>query len=133
MRDVLQAKADATKKRETEAAKESYRYRLKELQDRSREQELEKLARQLVREQADLLKPTLFAEFEDEAKVRMREIEEQIIVLRQDVERTRELLTREQDQRLEVVLPKRFQLREVRVLPLALTYLVPATAEDLRP
>ena len=39
----LQARADATKKRETEAAKESYRYRLKELQDRSREQELEKL------------------------------------------------------------------------------------------
>ena len=53
--------------------------------------------------------------------------------LRQDVERTRELLTREQDNRLKVVLPKRFQLREVRVLPLALTYLVPATAEDIRP
>ena len=53
-------------------------------------------------------------------------------LLRQDVERTRELLTGEQDQRLKVVLPKRFQLREVRVLPLALTYLVPATAEDLQ-
>ena len=53
-------------------------------------------------------------------------------LLRQDVERTRELLTREKDHRLNVVLPRRFQLREVRVLPLALTYLVPATAEDLR-
>ena len=42
-------------------------------------------------------------------------------VLRQDVERTRELLNRERDHRLKVVLPKRFQLREVRVLPLALT------------
>ena len=56
---------------------------------------------------------------------------EQIGVLRQDVERTRELLTRERDHRLKVVLPKRFQLREVRVLPLALVYLIPATAEDV--
>ena len=58
----LQARADATKKRETDAAKESYRYRLKELQDRSREQELEKLAKQLLREQADLAQPKLFEE-----------------------------------------------------------------------
>jgi hypothetical protein len=63
----------------------------------------------------------------------VRELEEQIAVLRQDVERTRELLTRERDNRIKVVLPKRFQLREVRVLPLAMTYLVPAAAEDLQP
>ena len=132
LRDGLQAKADATKKRDTDAAKESYRYRLKELQDRGREQELEKLAKQLVREQADLAQPKLFEEFEEEAKVRVQEIEEQMVVLRQDVEQTRELLTREQDHRLKIVLPRRFQLREVRVLPLALTYLVPATAEDLQ-
>jgi len=31
---------------------------------------------------------------------------------------------------MKVVLPKRFQLREVRAL--ALVYLVPATAEDVR-
>src|SRR5205823_2015445 len=37
--NLLQARADATLKREGEAAKESYRYRLKELQERSREQE----------------------------------------------------------------------------------------------
>ena len=129
----LQARADATKKRETEAAKESYRYRLKELQDRSREQELEKLAKQLIREQADLVQPKLFEEFEVEAKVRVQEIEEQMAVLRQDVERTRELLTRERDHRLNTVLPRRFQLREVRVLPLALTYIIPATKEDLQP
>ena len=86
-----------------------------------------------MREQADLAQPMLFEEFEVEAKVRVQEIEEQMAVLRQDVERTRELLTRERDHRLKVVLPRRFQLREVRVLPLALTYLVPATKEDLQP
>jgi hypothetical protein len=75
---------------------------------------------------------SLFEEIEAETKIRVQEIEDQMAVLRQDVERTRELLTREQDQRLKVVLPKRFQLREVRVLPLALTYLVPATKEDLQ-
>ena len=62
-----------------------------------------------------------------------QQIEEQIGVLRQDVERTRELLTRERDHRLKVVLPRRFKVREVRVLPLALEYLIPATAEDTRP
>ena len=50
-------------KRESDAAKESYRYRLKELQDRSREQELNKLAKALVREQAEAMQPTLFEEF----------------------------------------------------------------------
>src|SRR5262249_19995325 len=40
---LMQRRAEATLKREGEAAKESYRYRLKELQDRSREQELDRL------------------------------------------------------------------------------------------
>jgi superfamily II DNA or RNA helicase len=130
---LLQRRADATLKREGEAAKESYRYRLKELQDRSREQELDRLARHLLREQAEAAQPSLFEEITEEARVRVQEIEEQISVLRQDVERTRELLTRERDHRLKDVLPKRFTVREVRVLPLALEYLIPATAEDARP
>src|SRR5271166_3733948 len=133
LQGIMQAKADSTRKRETDAARESYRYRLKELQERSREQELEKLAKQLLREHAELAQPKLFEEIEEESKIKVQEIEEQMAVLRQDVDRTRELLTREQDHRLKVVLPKRFQLREVRVLPLALTYLVPATKEDLQP
>jgi len=132
-RKVLTRRAKAALRRELDAAKESYRYRLKELQDRSREQELGKLAKELLREQAEAQQPMLFEEFEEEAKFRVQEIEEQMAVLRQDVERTREMLTKERDHRLNVVLPKRFQVREVRVLPLALTYLVPAKAEDMRP
>ena len=93
MRGILQAKADFTRKRETDAARESYRYRLKELQERSREQELEKLAKQLLREQAELAQPKLFEEIEEETKIKVQEIEEQMAVLRQDVDRTRELLT----------------------------------------
>lgn len=130
---LLQGRADATLQRESEAARESYRYRLKELQERSREQELNKLAKALVREQAEATAPSLFEEFRFDAQERVQEIEEQMVVLRRDVERTRELLTRERDHRLKVLLPKRFQVREVRVLPLALAYLVPATAEDLQP
>jgi hypothetical protein len=130
---MLQKRADANLKRDNDAAKESYRYRLKELQDRSRDQELNKLAKELVREKTEAMQPTLFEEFQEVAQVRVQEIEEQMGVLRRDVERTRELLTRERDHRLNVLLPKRFQLREVRVLPLALTYVVQATAEDLQP
>jgi hypothetical protein len=129
----LQRCADANLKREVDAAKESYRYRLKELQDRSREQELTKVAKELMREQAEAVQPALFEHVTEDAEVRVRELEEQMVVLRQDVERTRELLTKERDQRLNVVLPKRFQLREVRVLPLALVYLIPATGEDMQP
>ncbi|MGH7169647.1 MAG: helicase-related protein, partial [Gemmataceae bacterium] len=129
---LLQERADATLQRESAAAKESYRYRLKELEDRSREQELNKLVKALLREQAEATQPTLFEEVQEEAKYRAHKIEEQMTVLRRDVERTRDLLKRERDKRLNVVLPKRFQLREVRALPLALVYLVPATAEDVR-
>lgn len=131
LRDELQAKADATRKREEAAVKESYRHRLKELQDRSREEEIKKLARKLAEEQEDLAQPSLFKEIQEESRARLQDIEEQMAVLRQDVERTRDHLTRERDRRLNGVLPRRFALREVRVLPLALTYLVPAAAEDL--
>jgi hypothetical protein len=132
LQTMLQGRADATRQRESAAARESYRYRLRELEDRIREQELNKLAKVLLREQAEAMQPTFFEEIQEEAKYRAQEIEEQMSVLRRDVERTRDLLKRERDKRLNVVLPRRFQLREVRPLPLAVVYLVPATAEDVR-
>ncbi len=83
------------------------------------------------------MQPTLFEEIQEGAKYRVQELEEQMTVLRQDVERTRQLLTKERDNRINVVLPKRFTLLEgsqgVRVLPLTLTYVIPASAEDVRP
>jgi ERCC4-related helicase len=134
-RGTLEGRAKKALHRELESAKESYRYRLRELQDRSREQELGKLAKALVRERVEAEQPRLFEEFREEAQLKVQEIEEQMAVLRQDVDRTRELLTKEQEHRLKVVLPKRFALLDgsqgVRVLPLALNYVVPATAEDL--
>lgn len=129
----LQSQADVVRDRDVEATKEGYKYRLRELQDRSREQDLTKLARELVRQQAEVAQPSLFEEFNDDAKVRLGEIAEQMAVLKQDVERTRELLTRERDRRLKTVLPKRYKLRKPNVLPLALVYLIPATPEDARP
>ena len=136
IRSDLDARAEAALQRELDAAKESYRYRLKELQDRSREQEITKLAKALAQVQTEAEQPTLFEEIQEDAKVRVQEIEEEMAILRQDVEHTRELLTKERDHRLKVVLPKRFKLIDgsqgVRVLPLALTFLIPATAEDLK-
>jgi hypothetical protein len=74
----------------------------------------------------------LFEEIQESAQLQVKEKEEQIALLRRDVERTHDLLKSERDKRLNVVLPKRFHLREVRALPLALVYLIPATAEDVR-
>jgi hypothetical protein len=132
IRKVFEKRAGAALSRETDAAKESYRYRLKELQDRSREQELGKLAKELLREKVESQQALLFEEIQEETHSRVHELEEQITVLKQDVDRTRELLEKERDHRLKVVLPKRFQLLDVRVLPLGLTYLIPATAEDMQ-
>lgn len=130
---LLQQRADVVRDREVEATRESYKYRLRELQDRSREQELNRLAKELVRQQAEVEQPSLFEEVNEVTQVRVQEIEAQMALLRQDVDRTRELLTRERDRRLKTVLPKRYKLRGVRVLPLALVYLIPATPEDTRP
>ena len=48
-----------------------------------------KLAKALAQEQAEAMQPSLFEELQEEAKVRVQDIEEQMAVLRQDVERTR--------------------------------------------
>ncbi len=133
MQTVLQRRADSTLERELQAAEESYQYRIRELQDRSREQALRRIAKELVQQRTEAMQLALFEEIQEEAELGVQELEQQVAVLRQDVERTRELLTRERDNRIKVVLPKRFKLREVRVLPLAMTYLVPAAAEDLQP
>src|SRR5262249_29182843 len=72
-RGVLEGRAKTALTRELAAAKESYQYRLRELKDRSREQELGKLAKVLVRQQAEAIQPTLFEEIQEEAKVRVQE------------------------------------------------------------
>ena len=74
MRKVFESRASGALKRELDAAKESYRYRLKELQDRSREQELTKVAKELLRQQAEVMQPTLFEEIQEEAKFRVQEL-----------------------------------------------------------
>lgn len=129
---VLQGRATVTLEREKKAAKESYDYRIKELQERTREREIGQLAKELVRQRAESDQAFLFEEFEEEALGREKEILNQIELLRRDVEETRRSLTNERDYRLKLLLPRRFELREVRVLPLAVEYVVPASVEDMR-
>jgi hypothetical protein len=107
---LLQLRADVVRDREEAAARESYTYRLRELQDRSREQELTRLAREPVHLQTEASQLSLFEDINEATRGRVQEIEEQMGMLRQNVERTRELLTRERDRRLKVILPRRFKL-----------------------
>ena len=130
---TLDDKAAVNLKAELETTRESYKVRLAELQDRRRDQELERLAADLLEQQVAAQQPSLFEDINADAKNRSKELENQIAILRRDVERTRELLTSERDYRCNDLLPKRFQIHEIRVLPLALTYLFPAAAEDLAP
>jgi superfamily II DNA or RNA helicase len=127
---AFEQRAQQSLERELEDAKASYKHRLAELKERSRDKEIEKLAKQLVEEQREVLQRLLFAEIQEDAKVRVANIEEQIGVLKRDFESTRQTLEVERDRRIKEVLPNRFAIREVRVLPLAVMYVVLATAED---
>jgi Helicase conserved C-terminal domain len=127
---VLQARATTTLEREKKVAKESYDYRIKELQERTREREISHLAKELVRERAESEQGLLFEDFKEEAEGRKQDILDQIELLKRDVDDTRRSLTNERDYRLKSLLPRRFELREVRVLPLAIEYVVPAGLND---
>jgi len=118
--------------REANDTKASYKHRIAELRNRSRDKEIEKLAKHLIEEQREALQRRLFEEIQEDAKARVANIEEQMAVLKQDVERTRTVLELERDRRIKEILPNRFAIREVRVLPLAVMYVVPATTEDMQ-
>jgi hypothetical protein len=133
MKTTLQERANKALKRESDLERDNYRYRLKELQDRSRERELDKLAKELMQEQVEALQGRLFAGVGDDVEFRVQSLADQVALLKQNVEMTRNELDREQKRRLNDLLPRRFHLREVRVLPLALVYLIPAASEDLQP
>jgi superfamily II DNA or RNA helicase len=130
-RTDLQTRADAARQIEKDAEAEGYRYRIKALQDKTVSKELMTLSTSLAEEKAET--PTLFAEINEARQARISDIEKQMEILRRDMDETRERLERERDYRLKELLPRRFRLRDVRVLPLAVEFLIPATAEDLRP
>ncbi len=128
----LQKRADAACKRETDSAAQSYDSRLRELAERTREREMRRLAESLLSAKAATMQAAIFPELQEDKKAGLQALEEQIGILSRDVELTRALLLRERDYRLKQLLPARFALREVRVLPLAVEYIVPAMPEDTR-
>src|SRR5208282_6669178 len=71
----LQARADATKKRETEAAKVSYRYRLKELQDRSSDRERLRLAKEILKVETEMERYVLLPEVQEELQVSQKQLD----------------------------------------------------------
>jgi hypothetical protein len=135
LEDSLQAHFSKTAKEALEMDREvvdtGYKYRLKELSERSREKDLTRLAEALLDEQAEAMQATLFPELQEDAQKRVQDMETQIAVLKRDVEQTREQLETEQTYRKQVILPKRYSIRDLRVLPLAVLVLIPASAEDL--
>jgi len=131
--DTLRRRAADALQRQQATIRQIYEHRLKELQDRTRQKEFERLARELAQVRSGTQQLLLFEDLAMAAQQRQQELEEQIELLRRDAEQTRRMLLEERDHRLNVLLPKRFQIREVRVLPLALIYLIPAAREDLQP
>ena len=117
---------------ERKTVDQGYRHRLKELSERSREKELRKVVEALLDEQVEAMQATLFPELKEDAEKRRADLEHQVNILKRDVEMTRERIERERKNRKEVVLPRRFTIEHFRALPLAVEFVVPAVAEDLK-
>jgi hypothetical protein len=131
-RAAHEAIAKSAMANELETVEEGYRYRLKELSERSREKELRAIVKALLEEEAEAMQATLFPEMKEDAEKRVAELEHQMTILKRDVELTRERLERERKNRKEVVIPKRFTIEHLRVLPLAVEVVIPAVSEDLK-
>ncbi len=127
----LERRAKEALKREQVILRDSYAHRLKELNEHSRKEELEKLVKQRHRLEVEGKQLRLLPEMQEEIELSIRDTDQQIELQRLDFEDTRRRLEREQELRREL-LAKRYTIRDLRVLPLAVQYVVPATAEDLR-
>ncbi|MFB3789295.1 MAG: DISARM system SNF2-like helicase DrmD [bacterium] len=127
---AARAKAALAKTKKAEA--EKYEYRLKELEKSTNPKELEKRLRELHKMEIDLSVGYLFSDWEAEQAGKKQSLEQEIDLLKKDMERTKAELEREKEYRLNELLPKRFTLRPPRILPLAIEYLVPATGEEAR-
>ena len=112
---------------ELETVDEGYRYRLKELSERSREKELRAIVMALLEEEAEAMQATLFPELMEDAEKRRSELEHQMTILKRDVELNPGAVgAGAQRNRKEVVIPKRFTIEHFRVLPLAVEFVIPA-------
>jgi Helicase conserved C-terminal domain/SNF2-related domain len=130
-RTQIEQAASATLDREKADTSVSYKHRLKELADRTREREMGKMLRELAKAEVEAASGFLFADMEVEAEAKLVDIEKEVELLRRDTEHTRVQLERERDHRLKKVLPQRYTIRDVRVIPLAVEYVIPADKEDL--
>lgn len=122
--------AEALKKNQ-KSTKEAYDIRLKALDESRRGKELEKVAQQITEAEVVASQQTFFEDINVTRERRVMELKEILEVLQLNVEETKRRLEREQKMRLEKLLPARFTIRDVRVLPLAVEYLIQPTAEDL--
>lgn len=129
---VFEERALAAKREALEAERGHYKRRLSELKALTNERELRKLVEARLRAEAETEQSFLFPEFREDKQRELRDIETQIALKRRDVEQTRGILHDEFERRQNTVLPRRFSIREIRVLPLAAQYVVPALAEDIQ-
>ena len=118
--------------RDKETIKADYDQRLKELSDSTTEAELRRLRKALADVEVERIQYYLLEEFEIDVEQKAQVIEQDIALLKRDVEQTRDMIRDEKKHILDEVLPRRYKIQEVRILPLAVEYIFPATAEDLR-
>ena len=125
------AKAKEALTENKKAAKSAYQYRIKALEKRSEEKEYEKIARELNRAEAAEAQATMFADQQQETAQSLEELMNMMELIKVNINVTKEKLENELDNRLNNILPARYNIQSVRVLPLAVEYVVPVTAEEL--
>jgi SNF2 family DNA or RNA helicase len=107
-------------KEETASERERFRSRLKELQNEPRW--LERQRKEFERQRQRLMQPLLFAEQQAVEEQKLRDIEWEL--MHNHIEQMKQLLERERQRMLDVVLPKRFTLASLDLQPLTVEYLV---------
>lgn len=113
------------------STRDAYDRRLKALDESRRDKEEEKAARQLVEAEIKADQPTFFEDINESRDRRVREIRELIESLQLNMDDLKRRLESEKEERLTKLIPGRFTIKDVRVIPLALEYLIPALPEDL--
>jgi len=126
----FEKRAKAALERELAEARESYRYRLKEIKRSSSDKEIEKLVGEITRLEIERSQQLLLRELEEDREQKQRELNERKALLLRNMEDTQRRLEKERDQRRQL-LSKRYSIRDLRVLPLAVQYIIPAAKEDL--
>lgn len=109
---------------------QGYDDRIKSLRVSQTDKEIEKIAEELSLQEAKLSQLELDETFQSLKERQVREKREWFELIKADKNHLINLLEEDKENRVNNLLPKRYKIESVHVFPLAVEYIIPASAED---